>query len=821
MDKIKELLKELTLKEKASLCSGADMWHTKAIERLDIPSIMVSDGPHGLRRQPEGADQFGLHKSVPATCFPTASALACSWNPKLIYEVGETIAEECKAEGVSVLLGPGINIKRNPLCGRNFEYYSEDPYLSGKMGTAFIQGVQSKGIGTSLKHFAVNNQENNRMTINAVVDERALREIYLSGFEMAVKETQPWTVMCAYNKVNGTYASENRKLLTDILVDEWNFDGVVVSDWGAVNDRVQGLQAGLQLEMPGGGKDNDRKIVEAVKNGSLSMEELDAAVEKLLTLIFNSEKNKEVSSYDVEEHHQKAVKAAEESAVLLKNEEAILPLQDHEKGAKKIAVLGDLAVNPRYQGSGSSLINPTRLKSIHQVFSEKGIEFDYAKGYDRLVDKTDIDLVYEAAEIVKDTDVVIIVAGLSALAESEGFDREHMDLPHNQNDLIKEITSIHDNVIIVLVGGAPIEMPWINGIKGLLNMYLSGQGGAEATFDLLFGHANPSGKLGETYGEKYKDYPSGKYFPEGPSTVEYRESIYVGYRYFDKVKLEPLFPFGHGLSYTSFEFSNLVLSKKELSVGEKLTVKVDVTNTGSREGAEVVQLYVKHKNSSVFKAEKELKGFDKVSLNPGETKQCEFVLDENAFRFYYTKDARWCVESGDYEILVGSSSRDIHLTGGVTVHGVDLIGHEEWQEAESPYTAPTVPFQASDRDFSVIFGETLPTKAVFPGESFTYDSTLKDISRTYLGKKVYGAVMKQVMTPTKSQDGEVVLSENELVTNHMMEKMLPHNPLRSLVISSNGKLTYGMLDGLLLILNKKRLKGGGKLVLEVVKNLMP
>ncbi|MBU9714207.1 glycoside hydrolase family 3 C-terminal domain-containing protein [Evansella tamaricis] len=808
--RILDILEQLTLEEKAGLCSGADMWNTKSVERLGIPSIMVSDGPHGLRKQPDGMDNFGLHHSLPATCFPTASALGSSWNPSLIREVGEAIAQECLTQGVSVLLGPGINIKRNPLCGRNFEYYSEDPYLTGEMATAFIKGVQSKGIGTSIKHFAVNNQENYRMTIDAVVDERALREIYLLGFEMAIKEAEPWTVMCAYNKVNGTYASENKKLLTDILETEWNYDGMVMSDWGAVNDRVEGVQSGLHLEMPGGGLDNDKKIVEAVKNGTMSMEVLDKAVAKLLQLILNGESNKDTkASFDQESHHQLAIKAAKDSAVLLKNENGILPLT---KDKKKYALIGDLAVHSRYQGSGSSLINPTMIDSVYDAFTEKGIDFQYAKGYDRIDGKTDLDLVYEAVEQAKDSDVAIIVAGLPALAESEGFDRDHMKLPLNQTELIKEISAVHDNVVIVLVGGAPVEMPWISEVRGLLNLYLAGQGIGSAAVDLLFGIHNPSGKLAETFGKTYEDYPSASYFPEGPATVEYRESIYVGYRYFDTAKVEPLFPFGYGLSYTTFRFSNLVLSEREIDENGTLEVSVNVTNSGDRPGAEVVQLYVKDTTSHVFKAEKELKRFQKVFLQPGETVTCQFELDRRAFSFYNVDMEDWCVISGEYEILIGSSSRDIFEQSIVKVLGKEFQMPYEGKNIPS-FLTPPYPFKAQDREFAIVYGKSLPSKATFPGEEFSYDSTLKEISSTFVGKKVHDAIIKQITRPYREME-----DENAVVSKNMMKKMIPNHPLRSLAISSNGALTFGMLDGLLLILNRKRIKGTGKLIKETIRN---
>ncbi|HOL17427.1 MAG TPA: glycoside hydrolase family 3 C-terminal domain-containing protein, partial [Bacillota bacterium] len=578
---IKRILSEMTLEEKAGLCSGRDTWNTKAIERLGIPSITLSDGPHGLRKQPEGADNLGVNESIPATCFPTASALAASWDPQLLYQVGACIAAECLQQKVSVLLGPGVNIKRSPLCGRNFEYYSEDPYLAGILGAAFVSGVQSRGVGTSLKHFAANNQEYLRMTIDAIVDERALREIYYPAFEYTVQQARPWTVMCAYNRLNGPFCSEHRELLDDLLRKEWGYEGLVVTDWGACNDRVEGLKAGQDLEMPGGGLDNDRLIVEAVKSGRLEMAVLDAAVERILKLVQKSMANrKENYSYPAEEHHALAGKVAAQCAVLFKNEAGLLPL----KKQTRFALIGELAARPRYQGSGSSLVNPTRVESALDCCKQQGLNFEYCPGYRVHTEQTDTRLVEEACRAAAGADVAVVFAGLTDLYESEGFDREHMKLPANQNLLIERAAAVNPNLVVVLSGGAPVEMPWVDQAKAILNIYLSGQAGGRAVVDLLFGRENPSGKLAETYPLKVEDVLATPYFPGGPRTVEYRESIFVGYRYFDSAGKKVLFPFGHGLSYTDFTYSNLSLPEGVIDNVDNLKVTVAVKNSGPLPG---------------------------------------------------------------------------------------------------------------------------------------------------------------------------------------------------------------------------------------------
>lgn len=652
---LKKLVSQITLEEKAGMCSGLDFWHLKGVERLGIPSVMVSDGPHGLRKQDEAADHLGINDSIKAVCFPPAVLSACSFDRELMHTFGDAIGKEAQANDLSVVLGPAVNIKRSPLCGRNFEYYSEDPYLAGETAAAFINGVQAHHVGTSIKHFAANNQEFNRMSCSSNADERTLREIYLSAFETAVKKSQPYTVMCSYNKINGTFASENPWLLTDVLRDEWGFEGYVMSDWGAVNDRVAGLKAGLELEMPSSGGINDREIVSAVQNGTLDEAVLDQAVERMLKIIFTYTDHREDQEFTLEADHALAKQIAEESMVLLKND-SILPLNDEEK----IVFIGEFAAKPRYQGGGSSHINSYRVSSILDSITEK-TNVTYVKGFQADSDIYDEDLAGEAIEAAKNADKVVIFAGLPDSFESEGYDRTHMRLPNCQNRLIDEILAVQSQVIVVLHNGSPVEMPWLSKVKGLLEAYLGGQAVGEALADILFGKVNPSGKLAETIPYKLSDNPSYLSFGDGED-VEYSEGIFVGYRYYDTKEMPVAFPFGYGLSYTTFAYSNLRISQKELSDADTITVSADVTNTGDREGKEIVQLYVRDLTGTVRRPLKELKGYDKVSLKPGETKTVSFTLDYRSFAWYNTRLSDWYAASGDYEILIAASSQDVRLT---------------------------------------------------------------------------------------------------------------------------------------------------------------
>lgn len=664
---ISNLISQMTLEEKAGLCSGLDFWHTKGIGRLGIPSLMLTDGPHGLRKQQGSADHLGLHNSVPATCFPSAAGLASSWDRELIHEVGKALGEECQAEDVAVLLGPGTNIKRSPLNGRNFEYFSEDPYLSSEMGASHINGVQSQGVGTSLKHFAANNQEHRRMSTDAIIDERTLREIYLASFEGAVTQSQPWSVMCSYNQLNGEYASESETLLTKVLREDWGFEGFVVSDWGAVNERVKALQAGLELEMPSSGGIGDAKIVAAVNSGELSMETLDKAVERLLSFIFKRVENrKENATFDLEQHHALARKVARESMVLLRNEDNILPLAK----SGTLAIIGEFAKKPRYQGGGSSHVNPTKLDDAFtemQAVAGDSASFLYAQGYDLNSDEISHALLKEAQETAQGADAAVLFLGLPDSYESEGYDRSHLLLPESHKALLEAVAEVQDNIIVVLSNGSPIEMPWLNRTKAVLEGYLGGQAFGGAVADLLFGEVSPSGKLAETFPQKLSDNPSFLNFPGEGDTVEYKEGLFVGYRYYDKKQIEPLFPFGFGLSYTQFEYSGLKLDKSSIRDTDTVEVTVNVKNTGSRTGKEVAQLYVSDVESSVIRPLQELKGFQKLELQPGEQREVSFTLNKRAFAYYNVKLADWHVESGTFNIAVGSSSRDIRLSAPLTV----------------------------------------------------------------------------------------------------------------------------------------------------------
>ena len=661
---IKKLVSKMTLEEKAAMCSGADFWNTKKVERLDIPSVQVSDGPHGLRTQGEGGgDHLGLNASIDAVCFPAACATACSFDREMMYDMGVTLAKECQAENVSVLLGPAVNIKRSPLCGRNFEYISEDPYVAGELSAAYIQGVQSQNVGTSIKHFAVNNQEHERMSGSSNVDERTLREIYLSAFETAIKKAQPWTVMCSYNRVNGVYASENSWLLTKVLREEWGFDGFVVSDWGAVNDRVEGIIAGLELEMPGGCW-NDKKIIEAVQDGTLKEERLDRAVERILNIIYRYVNNKKEEVFDREADHRKAEKIAEESIVLLKNDGQALPLSSEEK----VAFIGGFAEEPRYQGGGSSHINSHKVTSALSLAGEYGC-IQYAEGFSAEEDQTDEQLFSQAMETAENADKIVVFAGLPDSFESEGYDRVHMHLPDCQNRLIERLLTLGKPVIVVLHNGSPVEMPWAGEVQGILEAYLGGEAVGKAEMEILYGKVNPSGKLAESFPHRLEDNPSFLNFPGTDKQVNYAEGVFVGYRYYDTKKMDVLFPFGHGLSYTTFAYSNLKINKEICRPGDTIKISVDVTNSGQREGREIVQLYVSDKTGTAIRPIHELKGFSTAVLKPGETKTVTMELDYRSFAWYDVGQKDWYAANGVYEIGIGKSSRDIVLEGKINIEG--------------------------------------------------------------------------------------------------------------------------------------------------------
>ena len=665
---IKALISQLTLEEKAGLCSGADFWHTKAVERLGIPASMVSDGPHGLRKQDDKVDHLGVNDSIKAVCFPAASATAASFDKAMLTRMGEAIGDSCQHEGLSVVLGPAVNIKRSPLCGRNFEYFSEDPYLAGNLSAAFIHGVQSRNVGTSIKHFAANSQEHRRMSSSSEVDERTLREIYLPAFETAVKEEQPWTVMCSYNRLNGVFASENPWLLTDVLRKEWGFEGYVVSDWGAVSDRVAGLAAGLDLEMPSSGGINDKKIVEAVRSGKLDEAVVDQAVERILNIIFRFTENaKPDTPWDKEAQHQLAAEIAADCMVLLKNDDKILPLRKEDT----VAFIGEFADKPRFQGGGSSHINCFRTTSALEAAA--GLPVLYAQGYSATKDAATEEQIAEAVAAAKKAKIAIVFAGLPDVYESEGYDRTHMRMPECQNRVIEAVASANPNTVVVLHNGSPVEMPWIGKVKAVLETYLGGQAVGLATIRVLYGETNPSGRLPETFPLQLEDNPSFLSYGGEGDIAEYREGIFVGYRYYDFKKAAVLFPFGYGLSYTDFEFSNLRLSANTITDQDLLTATVTVKNTGDRAEKAVIQLYVGDKESSVFRPVRELKGFEKISLQPGEAKDVSFTLDKRAFAYWNTELHDWTVEPGDFTIEIGRSSRDIALDASVTVNSAVKI----------------------------------------------------------------------------------------------------------------------------------------------------
>ncbi|MDO5794538.1 MAG: glycoside hydrolase family 3 C-terminal domain-containing protein [Turicibacter sp.] len=671
MRDLKKIISQMTLEEKVGLSSGFDFWRLKSIERLGIPTVMLSDGPHGLRKQSDDAEYTDINNSIEAICFPSGVTTACSFDRDLLYRLGDILGEECQSENVAVLLGPAINIKRSPLGGRNFEYFSEDPYLTGELALMYIKGVQSHQVGTSLKHFACNNQESRRMTASSEVDERTLREIYLAGFEKAVKEAKPWTVMAAYNRVNGVFASESPYLLTDILRKEWGFTGYVVSDWGAVNDRIAGLKAGLDLEMPGSRGTNDKKIKRAIENHTLDEEILDQSVERILTKIFEYVDNKKEVVFNKESHHQVARQLANESAVLLKNDGA-LPLSSTDC---KIAFIGDFAKHPRIQGGGSSHIKAFKVSSALDAVSVV-CPVQFAQGFVTHIDETEPDLLNEAIELVKSSDVAVIFAGLPDAFESEAYDREHMKLPNCQNELIEKVCAVQPNTVVVLHNGSPVEMPWVNKVNAILEMYLGGEAVGEAAIDLLFGRVNPSGKLAETFPIRLEDNPSYLSYQVVNDKIYYDEKLFVGYRYYDTKEIPVLFPFGHGCSYTTFEYSHLVVNETSIRDDESLTLSFEVTNTGDVFGKEVVQLYVQDLTHSVIRPIKELKNFEKISLEPNETKIVTFTLSKRDFAYYETRTSDWYVSTGNYRLLVGASSRDIRLQKTIFIESTKNLPFE-------------------------------------------------------------------------------------------------------------------------------------------------
>lgn len=742
---MKELVSKMTLEEKAGLCSGADFWHTKEVPRLGVPSMMVSDGPNGLRKQDQQADHLGINESIKAVCFPTGCTVAASFDRTLLHRIGEILGNECQAEGVGVILGPAVNIKRSPLCGRNFEYYSEDPYLASELAANQIAGVQSKNVGTSIKHFFANNQEHRRMSSSSEMDERTAREIYLAAFESAIKKSKPWTVMCSYNRINGVYAAQNRRALTDILRGEWDFDGFVMSDWGAVNDRVPDLEAGLDLEMPASFGMNDQKIVHAIKDGTLKEEVLDRAVERILTQVQRFEQHRDKTAvFDREKDHAFARQAAEQCMVLLKNDAALLPLNRKSK----IALIGEFAEKPRFQGGGSSHINCSRVDSAWALVQQNPKDYPnvtYAQGYSTKQDCVCVELQEQAVQAAKAADTAVIFAGLPDSYESEGYDRTHMHLPESQNALIEAVTAVNPNTVIVLHNGAPVEMPWIDHVKAVLEAYLGGQAVGGAVLDVLFGDVNPSGHLAETFPRKLEDNPSYLYYTGEGDKTEYREGVFVGYRYYDTKKMEVLFPFGHGLSYTTFSCGNVRLDKNSITDSDTLTVAADITNTGKRAGKEVLQLYVAPPKGEVIRPVHELKGFEKVELAPGETKTVTFQLGKRAFAYYDMDMEDWRVEPGAYTIELGESSRTILQTAQVTVAGTRK-----------------------------------PIKV-------TLDTTVGDLGKIPGAKEILQPLEEAYGVMSSDSSEEDCLGES---TAQMMESMLQNLPFRGMVAFGGDKITF-------------------------------
>ena len=792
-----ELIEKLFLEEKASLCVGNDYWHSVGLEKYDIPKITMSDGPHGLRVQKTKADNLGINESEISTCFPSSASLGNTWNRELVYLLGKTLGEEARKEEVNVVLGPAINIKRSPLCGRNFEYFSEDPYLTGILGTEYVKGLQSTGVGACVKHFAVNNQENRRRTIDAIVDERALREVYLKAFELIVKNAKPWSVMSAYNKVNGEYCSENQHLLKDILRDEWDFDGIVISDWGAENDRVKGLLASHELEMPGGRGNGAEEIVSAVKCGKVPESVLDEAVDRIIDVAVKGQqafighddsmrKTDQVNEmtdnagfeYDQSEHHKIAGKIAEETIVLLKNEDGILPIKD-----KKIAVIGDMAKIPRYQGAGSSTINPYKIENAYDNFVESGIEVEYAKGYERIESENDENLRIEAVQLAEKNDVVIVFAGLTENYESEGVDRVCLDMPANQNKLIEEVCKANKNVIIVLANGSPVLMPWKDSVKAIVAGYIGGEAGGKAIVDCILGKVNPSGKLAESYPVCLEDTSCFKNYPGNELTVEYKESVFVGYKFYDKVGKNVLFPFGFGLSYTDFEYSDL----KVCTENEKIVVSFKIKNVGSVAGKEVAQIYVKKADSACFRPEKELRDFVKVELAPGEVKEVCVCLDKACFEYFDIENNKWQVEAGEYEILVGKSSRDIVLSNVVMIESDDVCSKMEISEKYWNGDVQDI----SDEEFEKLIGRKLPDK-VLKIENITAENTLEQIKNTEVGKAIYDNQIDKM--------NKLLLEQNvNKATKVMMDLQ---KPLKKFYEKKSSKITKEMVDELIDIVKK-------------------
>lgn len=786
--KHQNIIEQMTLEEKAALLSGKNEWESRNIKRLDIPSIVCSDGPHGLRRQAGTGDHLGLNPSLPATCFPTAATIANSWDESLGEEIGRTLGDEAAVQGVNVLLGPGLNMKRSPLCGRNFEYFSEDPYLAGKMAAAYVRGIQSQGVYACPKHFAVNSQELRRMAMNAVVDERTLREIYLTGFEIAVKEGHAKAIMTSYNEVNGTYANENKHLLQDILRNEWGFDGIVITDWGASNDHVKGVAAGSDLEMPTPGFDSARQLIAAVKDGGITEKEIDECVDHMLDAILTltAKKKEKKTSFDEKAHHALAKKAAAESAVLLKNTDHILPL----KAGTKVAVIGDFAITPRYQGAGSSMVNATKVDTIEKLMNDCGLQIVGLSGGYKRNGEADETLKKEALDLAEAADVIIYCFGLNEQSESEGLDRNHMRIPQNQIDLLQAIVQVNENVVGILSAGSAIEMPWHYCCKAIVHGYLYGQAGAGAMLDIITGKVNPSGRLNETYPVRYEDTPAFRYFPSAERNAEYRESLFIGYRYYDTSKVRVLYPFGFGLSYTTFEYSRLEVSPKQ--------IKVTVKNTGAYDGSEVVQMYVGKNDAQIFRPEKELKGFKKVFLKAGESKTVVIPFDDKTFRYWNVKTNRWEIEDGTYQIYVGASVADIRLTGEIRRNGTTQENPYDREKMPSYYSGLIA--QVEDEEFETLLGYPIPY-GKWAGNIGINDA----VCQLYYAKSGLARLIYRILTNKKNK--------NEAEGTPDLNLLFQYNiPFRAIAKMTGGMVSMEMVYGVIDVVNGHFFKGMGKVI---------
>ena len=805
--KHENIIKKMTLEEKALMMSGKNTWQTQEYPQHGIPMMMMSDGPHGMRtQQPGKADHLGINESLPATCFPTAATVANTWDLELVEEMGEALAQEAISMGVHVVLGPGLNIKRSPLCGRNFEYYSEDPYHAGKMAASLVKGIQKYGISACPKHYAVNSQELRRMAMNSVVDERTLREIYLTGFEIAVKEGKAKSIMSSYNEVNGVYANENKHLLQEILVDEWGFDGYVVSDWGASNDHALGVKNGSHLEMPGTTKTGQKEILKAIKEGVLTEDELNQRLDELLDVILLTNEGLENAKkvygigdttmtergYDVEAHHALARKVAERGTVLLKNEKNILPLAEKTK----VAVVGDFAKKPRYQGAGSSLVNPAKEpESIVNCIDASGLQMlSFSQGYERNA-KSNLKLIEEAVNAVKDAEVVLIFAGLDEIAEAEGLDRTHMKLPEAQDTVIGALAEAHENVIVVLSAGSPVEMPWADKVKAIVHGYLGGQAGASALLNVLTGKVNPSGRLNETYPVRYEDTPCFAYYPSKERSSEYREGPYVGYRYYTTAEKKVRFPFGYGLSYTTFEYSNLEIKDYE--------VHVTIKNTGDRAGAEVAQFYVAKESDTVFRPVRELKGFARVELQPGEEKEVVIPFDDKTFRFFDTRTNTWEIESGLYTLMIARNANEIELSTDVKVVGT--VEHGPYTKTSLPsYFAGNIA-NVNEEEFSLLYGRELPDGS-WKGEIGINDAFCQFYyAKSGLCRLIY-KVMKHLLDKAIAKG----------VPN--LDILFIYNmPIRGVSRMTGGAVNMKMVYGITEIANGHFFKGMGKVISGFVK----